>query len=205
MMNKEIDQSLKRAKSVEPEIAFGVAEQNAHQAEIECESANPPFIVDHVKMKLQQFDLVVCGAPRTGKSTLINAILNKEVALAKPGVEAVTQQTECYTIKRSCPDDPFQEFRINIWDTKGITTWDENLSDHITNTKPMCLIICSSPGSYAKDDCIRPLIEQCIKLKVFVVLVCTNKHHDSDAKRQAVMEEFHGLLEVDLNFEYFNK
>jgi hypothetical protein len=67
------------------------------------------------------------------------------------------------------------------------------------------MILCSSPGSFAKDEFIRPLITQCVSLKVFIALVCTNQWNDSDEKRTKTMQEFHDLLQVSYYVEYLIK
>jgi GTPase SAR1 family protein len=200
------EKELKRSESVAPELVLEVAANNLQKSRRECELKNPKFVADHAKNKLQEFTFVVCGAPRTGKSTLINSIINKELAPTKSGPSAVTLENHCYPLEGLCPEkldeqtgeqlQETQHFCINIWDTKGITTWDETIADIIHEKNPMCLILCSSPGSFAKDEFIRPLINQCVTLKVFVALVCTNQWNDSDEKRTKVMEEFHGLLQV---------
>jgi GTPase SAR1 family protein len=199
MSNNELSLSIERSKSIDPELVLEVATENLEKSRRKAELTNPEFVADHAKTRLQEFTFVVCGAPRTGKSTLINAILNKDLAPTKSGSSAVTLETNCYTLQGNCPektDEENQTFRINIWDTKGITTWDTTISNIIKEKTPMCLILCSSPGSFAKDDVIRPLINQCITSKVFVALVCTNQWNDSDEKRTKVIEEFHDLLKV---------
>lgn len=205
-MDKNSPQTFQQTDSISSELILEVAAENLRRSHLECELTNPKFVADHAKTKLQEFTFVVCGAPRTGKSTLINAIVNKDVAPTKAGPGAVTLETTCYTLEGNCPErvNEFtgevlresQNFRINIWDTKGIATWDQRISDIITEKNPMCLILCSSPGSFAKDEFIRPLISQCVATKVFVALVCTNQWNDSDEKRRKVMEEFHHLFEV---------
>jgi GTPase SAR1 family protein len=199
MADNELIPSLERSKSIAPELVLEVAAENLEKSRRKLELTNPEFVADHAKSRLQEFTFVICGAPRTGKSTLINAILNKDLAPTKAGPSAVTSETTCYTLQGNSPektDDESQTFRINIWDTKGITTWDKTIADIIKEKNPMCLILCSSPGSFAKDDLIRPLINQCITSKVFVALVCTNQWNDSDEKRTKIMEEFHDLLKV---------
>jgi GTPase SAR1 family protein len=215
MADKESILALKRSQSVAPELVLEVAAENLRRSQHECELSNPKFVADHAKSKLQEFTFVVCGAPRTGKSTLINAILNKELAPTKSGPSAITLETNCYTLEGLCPErineqtgeklQETQTFRINIWDTKGITTWDKKIADIVNEKNPMCLILCSSPGSFAKDEFIRPLINQCVVLKVFIALVCTNQWNDSDEKRTKVMEEFKDLLAVSYYVEYLIK
>ena len=209
MAEKKTIPTFDRAESVSPESVLEVAAANLRKTRRECELVNPKFVADHAITRLEEFTFVVCGAPRTGKSTLINAIINKDLAPTKPGPSAVTMETKCYTLEGSCPEktdegaekseEKGQTFRINIWDTKGIGTWDEKIANIITEKNPMCLMLCSSPGSFAKDEFIRPLINQCVVSKVFVALVCTNQWNDSDEKRATVMAEFHELLKVSFN------
>jgi len=212
MTDKKSIPPFERSQSISPEIVSKMAIENLQKFHNECDAQNPKFVADHVKNKLQEFTFVVCGAPRTGKSTLINAIINKELAPTKSGPSPVTLETISYTIEGTCPEkideqtgeksQDAQQFRINIWDTKGITTWDQKIANIINEKNPMCLILCSSPGSFAKDEFIRPLITQCVNLKIFVALVCTNQWNDSDEKRTKVMQEFHDLLQVSYYVEY---
>ncbi|CAF0796003.1 unnamed protein product [Adineta ricciae] len=199
MSEEEATVKIRRTASVDSEAVLEVAAKNLRKSIRECEMQNPPFIADHAKSKLQEFTFVVCGAPRTGKSTLINAIINKDVAPTKSGPSAVTLETKCYTLEGPCSNDEDQEgrtFRINIWDTRGITAWDKSIADVIEEKHPMCMILCASPGSFANDEFVRPLISQCVNSKIFVALVCTNQWNDSGEKRAKVMEEFHNLLRV---------
>ncbi|CAF3995142.1 unnamed protein product, partial [Rotaria sp. Silwood2] len=206
MANQESMKQFTVTESVSPEDILKVAAETLLKSQHVCEKNNPKFVADHVKTKLQEFNFIVCGAPRTGKSTLINAIINKNIAPTRSGSSAVTLETKCYSLEGTCPEQidekkseksqEAQEFRINIWDTKGITTWDKSIADIIHEKNPMCMILCSSPGSFANDEFIRPLINQCLILKIFVALVCTNQWNDSDEKRTKVIEEFTDLLKV---------
>ena len=206
MAEKVSEPSFNRSRSVDPELVLQVAAGNLNKTRREFELRNPKFVADHAKNRLQEFTFLVCGAPRTGKSTLINSILNKDLAPTNTGLSAVTLEANCYTLEGNCPEkldeqsgeilQETQSFRINIWDTKGITSWDKTIASIITEKNPMCLMLCSSPGSFAKDEFIRPLINQCISSKVFIALVCTNQWNDSDEKRAKVIEEFHNLLKV---------
>ena len=202
MSADEPTERVQRRGSVDTDVVLEVASKNLRRSVRECEMQNPKFIADHAKSKLQEFTFVVCGAPRTGKSTLINAIINKDLAPTRPGPSAVTLETKCYSLSGACPsqsDEQGQEsekFQINIWDTKGIATWDKSIADIIAEKHPMCMILCASPGSFAKDESIRPLITQCVSQSIFVALVCTNRWNDTDEKRARVIQEFHDLLKV---------
>ncbi|UJR20594.1 hypothetical protein I4U23_023719 [Adineta vaga] len=215
MNEKESIEKLRKTTSVDSEVVLEVAAKNLRRSIHECSVQNPKFIADAAKSKLQEFTFVVCGAPRTGKSTLINAIINKDLAPTKSGPSAVTLETKCYSLEGHCSNEQNEEdqtFRINIWDTKGITTWDKTIVDIINERHPMCMILCASPGSFAKDEYIRPLISLCVNSNIFVALVCTNKWNDSDEKRTKVIEEFHDLLKtynttshVDNEITYYGK
>ncbi|CAF0954709.1 unnamed protein product [Didymodactylos carnosus] len=58
-------------------------------------------------------------------------------------------------------------------------------------TNPLCLIYCASPGSFLKLDQLSWLIETCMKSKIFVCLVCTNKYAGNQA---AVVADFKSML-----------
>jgi GTPase SAR1 family protein len=207
MADEDTRDLFKRAQSVSLDDALEVGAGHIRQSRRKVGENNPNFIAQHVQCKLQEYTLVVCGGPRTGKSTLINAILNKKLAPVAPGFNPVTLENTCYKIDGVFPEildehtgveqQESQTFQISVWDTKGITAWDESIAKIIREHNPMCVILCSSPGSFAKDDFIRPLIRECVNLNVLVALACTNQWNDSDIKRQRVMEEFHDLLKVN--------
>ena len=186
--------------------ALEIGANHIRQSRRKIAEQNPEFVVECAKNKLQEFTLVVCGGPRTGKSTLVNAIIDKEVAIVRPGFTPVTLENTCYKLEGTFPEiideqtgtkqNESQPFQINIWDTKGIKTWDESIVKIIREYNPMCVILCSSPGSFANDHFIEPLIQECVHLNVLVALVCTNQWNDSDSKRQKVMDEFHSLLKI---------
>jgi hypothetical protein len=66
MADKESIPTFTRNKSVPPELSFEVGAENLRRSLQACASANPPFVADHAKTKLQEFTFVVCGASRTG-------------------------------------------------------------------------------------------------------------------------------------------
>ncbi|CAF3512221.1 unnamed protein product [Rotaria sp. Silwood2] len=206
MSDDQGHKDFQRAKSISLDAALEVGASNICRSRQEIAENNPEFFAESAKEKLQEFTLVVCGGPRTGKSTLINAILNKDLAKVRPGFAPVTMENTCYKLDGIFPEivdeqtgekqQESQPFQISVWDTKGITTWNESIVKIIREHNPMCVLLCSSPGSFAKDDFIKPLIQECVNLNVLVALVCTNRWNDSDIKRQRVMEEFHDLLKI---------
>jgi ribosome biogenesis GTPase A len=46
----------------------------------------------------QEFNVVVCGSARVGKSTLVNALLGKEVAKTSSSLCSKTDQIEKYVL-----------------------------------------------------------------------------------------------------------
>ncbi|CAF2760293.1 unnamed protein product, partial [Rotaria sp. Silwood2] len=206
MSDDEAHQDFQREESIPLDAALKVGADHICQCRQQIDKRNPEFFAESAKEKLQEFTLVVCGGPRTGKSTLINAILNKNLAPVRSGFAPVTIENTCYKLDGIFPEivdeqtgkkqQESQPFQISVWDTKGITTWNESVVKVVREQNPMCVLLCSSPGSFAKDDFIKPLIQECVNWNVLVAFVCTNRWNDSDIKRQRVMEEFHDLLKI---------
>ncbi|CAF1439140.1 unnamed protein product [Didymodactylos carnosus] len=162
---------------------------------------NPEFVAKYAEEKLKQFTLVVCGAPKTGKSTLINAICGKAVADTSDSLDALTTDTKCYPVEGAYPvieeeQDYQKKFRINIYDTKGITSWDLSIIDILKSTNPICMIYCATPGTFADLRMVEELIKECVRLKIFVALVCTNMWTNDDEHRETIMQEFDNVLKV---------
>ncbi|CAM4800553.1 unnamed protein product [Rotaria magnacalcarata] len=86
---------------------------------------------------------------------------------------------------------------IRIWDAPGIEDWIKlDVAKHIQTLvdekNPICLIYCTSPGSYANVEHIKIVIDQCSKLKVFIALVVTNMYASDEA--DDILENFKSLL-----------
>ena len=62
------------------------------------------------------FDIYVMGKTGTGKSTLINTVLENDVAPIGKG-EAVTRENICYTGKTALQNS---NYVLNLWDTVGL-------------------------------------------------------------------------------------
>ncbi|CAF3493006.1 unnamed protein product, partial [Rotaria sp. Silwood2] len=92
MSDDQGHKDFQRAKSISLDAALEVGASNIRRSRQEIAENNPEFFAESAKEKLQEFTLVVCGGPRTGKSTLINAILNKDLATVRPGFAPVTME-----------------------------------------------------------------------------------------------------------------
>ncbi|CAF0884375.1 unnamed protein product [Adineta steineri] len=146
----------------------------------------------------RDFSIVICGAARVGKSTLVNAICGREVARTSGSLCSQTDRMEKYIINKTDTETSI-EYTITIYDTPGIESWSK---DHIQNyfskimneSKPLCMIYCASPGSFARLDQLQWLVDTCIKSNIFCALVCTNKYSGGSQRRQQVLKDFHSLL-----------
>jgi GTPase SAR1 family protein len=148
----------------------------------------------------KEFNIVVCGSARVGKSTLVNALLGKEVAKTSSSLCAQTDQMEKYVLNGVYNEaSNSNEYSITIWDTPGIESWTkEHVQQHISKimmqSNPVCMIYCASPGSFACIDHIKWIIETCIKSNIYCAFVCTNKYSGGHQKRTQLLKEFHALL-----------
>jgi hypothetical protein len=114
--------------------------------------------INYVRKKLE-FNILLMGAPRIGKSQLTNALTGNMVNQAKTSssLESCTQQLNKYEVKcRSLKNTSNnQQSKVFIWDTKGIENWDDQnviptmfqIIDHI---QPIAVIYCAAPGTFAK-------------------------------------------------------
>ncbi|CAF4015306.1 unnamed protein product [Rotaria sordida] len=167
----------------------------------------------------KDFNIIVCGSPRVGKSTLINALCGKEVAKTSNSLKSCTNQLEKYVHKGEQPANdgvsPQIQYSITFWDTPGIESWSENdVRQHFTNimheSNPICMIYCASPGSFLQLEQLKWLVDTCIQSKIFCALVCTNKYSGGSQKRAQVMEDFQSLfneryvmIKDESNIKYF--
>jgi small GTP-binding protein len=151
----------------------------------------------------QEFNVVVCGSARVGKSTLVNALLGKEVAKTSSSLCSKTDQIEKYVLNGAYKPireaSNSKEYSITIWDTPGIESWTkEHVQKHISKimmqSNPVCMIYCASPGSFANIEHIKWIIETCIKSNIYCAFVCTNKYSGGSQKRIQLLQEFHSLL-----------
>lgn len=152
------------------------------------------------------FTITVCGASRVGKSTLINAIVGKEVAQTSDSLNPHTKTLKEYVIdKQRDENDPRSNYTLKFWDTPGIESWtpeaiQEYFETLMQKTTPICIIYCISPTSFADLARVKWFVEQCMNRNILVALVCTNMY--SGNRRSQVMEQFTQLLtSINSDFE----
>ncbi|CAF1614454.1 unnamed protein product, partial [Didymodactylos carnosus] len=155
----------------------------------------------------KEFHILVCGSPRVGKSTLINAICGRKVAETKDGLASCTKTMRCYTIEGQCEIDAnITHYKYNFWDTPGFESCDkDDIRSEVKKivktpeSKPLCMIFCASPGTFVDLAQLEWLLNLCISQKhIFCALVCTNKYAGQAKSRRAVLND-KGLLSKYVN------
>jgi len=132
--------------------------------------------------------ILVCGGPKVGKSSLINALCGFPVAKTHTiGLDRCTQKTSYYQLDN-----------IYFWDTPGIQQWsqldiDSYLNSSALRQTPLCMFYCASPGSFTKLKQLNMLLDECIDRRhIFCVLVVTNMF--ANVSRCVILDEFKALL-----------
>jgi hypothetical protein len=143
---------------------------------------------------LKQSNILLCGSSRVGKSTLINAICQQQLAKSSTSLNSVTKKIDRYSYECSYGQSTHETI---IWDTPGIESWNENdvrsyTASLIEQTQPLCMIYCASPGSFAVLDHVAWLVSECYRKNIFCALVCTNMW--AGRNRQDIVNEFCRIL-----------
>jgi GTP-binding protein EngB required for normal cell division len=162
----------------------------SHQVLQNIRSHYPPIVKDRASNMLKEFSIVMCGAPRIGKSTLINAIVGKNVAATSSGIEACTKKIQRY----SMIDEKDTQFQIGIYDTPGLEEWNESITDVLNNTAPLVLVFCMAPHCWTPTDKLEVLLRQCFQVKILVALVCTNMWIGQKDHYKVILQTFDDLL-----------
>ncbi|CAF1185887.1 unnamed protein product [Adineta steineri] len=171
--------------------------------EISEKITRDPVLRQKIVERFNEINIVVCGSPRVGKSTLINAICQQNLAKTHPGLHSCTNITSPYYLKgNTTVGDENINYQYNFWDTPGFENWDhagmptclERIKQKI-KSDIICIIYCTSPGSFANLRQLDWLLEECKKLHIFCALVCTNKWKGFKEQREAVMRDFQETLE----------
>jgi ribosome biogenesis GTPase A len=83
-----------------------------------------PVMRRDISETFNEINILLCGAPRVGKSTLINAICEKQLAKTNAGLGACTNRISSYFLKGNIEIDSEKiNYRYNFWDTPGIEKW----------------------------------------------------------------------------------
>ncbi|CAF3638690.1 unnamed protein product [Rotaria sp. Silwood1] len=165
------------------------------------------------------FDIILMGSPRVGKSTLINAILHKDVAQTHAGRNACTQESSYYEYEKfyfTETEDSTTKISTNsirIWDSPSIKDWTkldvtEYAQDLINKKSPVCLIFCASPGTYVELEQLKGIVKACKNLKVFIAMVVTNMYASDEADSilklfQDTLIHHHAQPKVKENIYYY--
>ena len=176
------------------------------QAQIEV--AGQVFTIDPMTREsifkmFNEFNIIVCGAARVGKSTLINAICGKGLAKTSPGLDSCTKDISRYVLNgQCCIENEMITYTYNFWDTPGFESW--NKEDIRTNFKkimekpksdPLCMIYCASPGSFANTEQLEWLLDVCIREhRLLCAFVVTNKWAGQKSQRLAILNKYKELL-----------
>ncbi|CAF2821130.1 unnamed protein product [Rotaria sp. Silwood2] len=160
-------------------------------------------ILNYILTMFSEFNIIVCGSPRVGKSTLINAICSQTLAETSPGLDSCTQDITCYALTDTCYiNNQWINYTYNFWDTPGFENWNENdIRKNVAQivekpgSDPLCMIFCAAPGSFAKTEQLKWLLDICIQeRKIFCALVVTNKWAGLQDKRMAILNKYKELL-----------
>lgn len=143
-----------------------------------------------------EYNIVVCGSARVGKSTLVNALCGKELASTSSSLAAQTDQIQKYLLSGVSNS---RQYSITIWDTPGVESWtkkhiQEHFSQIMMESKPLCMVYCASPGSFARLDQLEWIVDTAIRSNIYCALVCTNKYCGGGDKRQQLLDDFHSIL-----------
>ncbi|CAF0869576.1 unnamed protein product [Rotaria sp. Silwood1] len=162
-----------------------------------------PVVRQNIFNMFNEFNIIVCGSARVGKSTLINAICGRKLAKTSSGLDSCTKDISRYVLNERCRiDNEWVTYAYNFWDTPGFESWNE--TDIRTNfnkimqkpkSDPLCMIYCASPGSFADTKQIKWLLDVCIlEHKVLCALVVTNKWAGQRSQRIAILDKYKELL-----------
>jgi hypothetical protein len=154
--------------------------------------------IDHAIKKLE-FNVIVMGSPRVGKSQLINALCGeKELARTSSSLNSCTKEIQKYALKTDEQEMAgLPSCTVNIYDTPGVESWTndagkDSMARFIEETNPICMIYCASPGSFSDLSQLHSILQECKEKHIFCACVCTNMW--SGNQRDTVIQEFEKQL-----------
>lgn len=199
--------SLSSTSNIQPNLTEKLADTYQHVTSkiftVGTTITDDPKIHQNISKNYKEINIVLCGSARVGKSTLINAICQQNLALTSAGLDHCTSCMSRYTLQGLVEmDSEIIHYRYNFWDTPGFENWSKNkirkeLGSILEKPKSeiLCLIYCASPGSYANLQQLRWILDECMGKQIFCALVCTNKWAGQRSQREAIMNDFQELLE----------
>jgi hypothetical protein len=140
------------------------------------------LVQDYIHAALTEFNAMLIGAPGTGKRTLISAICDVEIKRLSILADASIDESKPYTIEHSYKTENKEtKCKVNFWSTKGIENWsDSNIHQYVDKIKAkknlMCMIYCVTPNSFASRHQIEYILAECVRARIFSVLVVTNMY-----------------------------
>ena len=84
------------------------------------------------KSSKKRIEILITGKRRAGKSTLMNAIVGKEVA--KPGKKLHTEKVNAMCYKMATEEG----MDVDVWDSPGLQDGSENEEEYLTQLKEKC-------------------------------------------------------------------
>ncbi|CAF3716455.1 unnamed protein product [Rotaria socialis] len=179
---------------------------DAFQAQVELAAQH--FTVDPITQQkifrmFSEFNIIVCGPARVGKSSLINAICGRKLAQSNPGLDSCTKAVSRFVLnERVQVNEECMTYTYNFWDTPGFESWNENdIRTNFSNimkkpkSDPLCLIYCASPSCFADTKQVKWILDFCVlERKILCALVVTNKWAGQKEQRTAVLQKYKELL-----------
>ena len=158
------------------------------------ERINNDPVVTAKAIEQLEFNILVIGSPRVGKSQLINALCGeKELAKTSASLNSCTKEIQKYVLTRSENEVPnIPACKVNFYDTPGVESWGDDagkqsMLDFIEKIDPVCVIFCASPGSFADLLQVRSILKKCKEKHIVCALVCTNMW-DGNREKDVIQE-----------------
>lgn len=150
----------------------------------------------------KKYSVMIWGAPRVGKSSLINAIVGSRVAKVGASLDSVTKEAKEHTIEVEFTQKDTGKKRnvtVSFWDSPGVEDWSpENFTNYVSSVAnqsvPVCAIYCASPGSFAATDSIKRFTQTLHKQNVLDVLCITNMHSGDDDGFEGVLKQYKEIM-----------
>ena len=162
--------------SVTQHLADGYQRVTSKISKVSAVATRDPVVHRNIADTFKEINIVICGSPRVGKSTLINAICGEQVAKAEPGLNSCTTRISRYHLRGDTTvDSNTINYEYNFWDTPGFENWTQDdirkrLEKILQKPKSdiLCMIYCASPGSFANLQQLGWMVDECMKRQIFL-------------------------------------